>query len=269
MNNNGEKLKYKICILKGDGIGKEVIPETIRLLKELPIVFEFVEEYIGYEHYQKTGQYLPQKTIDTMKECHAGLFGAVTTPTDIPNYRSPIAEIRKELDLYANVRPAKSIPSNISRKDIDLVIIRENTEGLYVKDEQAFNEGTDDEYVISKRKISKKGSERIIRYAFEFAKRHNRKNVTLLHKSNVIRMGDSLFRTTGERISKEYPEINYNQLLADAATMHLVKDPENFDVIVATNLIGDLLSDGAAGLIGGMGLAPSGNIGKKYALFIG
>ncbi|MCS3901302.1 homoisocitrate dehydrogenase [Methanococcus voltae] len=269
----GNLKNFKICVIKGDGIGVEVIDETVRMLKAYEkilksIHFEFIEAKAGLTELMTNGNAIPNETIEIAKECDAILFGAITSPkpTEISeelnkSYKSPILTLRKELDLYANVRPTIDYKSNI-----DFVIIRENTEGLYIKDEYYDEEN---EFAIAKRKISKKGSERIIKFAFEYAKSNNRKKVSCIHKSNVLRITDGLFLKTFEEIAqdKKYNGIEANDYLVDATAMYIIKSPEIFDVMATTNLFGDILSDEASALGGGLGLAPSANIGDKYALF--
>ena len=261
----GDILKIpKICVIEGDGIGNEVIPEAINVLNEIGD-FEFIFEHAGYECFKRCGDAIPSKTIETAKQCNAILFGAVSTPkldeTKDKIYKSPILTFRKQLDLYANVRPINNF------KNIDFIIIRENTEGLYSGIEY-YNE--EKELAISERHISKKGSEKIIKFAFEYAKKHHRKNVSCIHKSNVLRITDGLFLNIfnkyKEKYEKEY-NITGNDYLVDATAMYILKNPEMFDVMVTTNLFGDILSDEASGLLGGLGLAPSANIGDKYGLF--
>ncbi len=253
----------KICVIEGDGIGKEVIPETLRVLGEIGD-FEFIKEYAGYECFKKFGSAIPNKTIETAKKCDAILFGAVTTPNieeiNGKPYKSPILTLRKELDLYANVRPINNF------KDIDFVIIRENTEGLYVNKEY-YDEKN--ELAVAERVISKKGSERIIKFAFEYALKHNRTKVSCIHKANILRITDGLFLKIFNRIGNNYKKhgIDRNDYLVDATAMYILKNPQMFDIIVTTNLFGDILSDEASGLLGGLGLAPSANIGDKYGLF--
>jgi homoisocitrate dehydrogenase len=190
------------------------------------------------------------------------LFGAVTTPPGIPNYRSAIVTLRKELDLYANIRPVRTLGIAGFRDNVDLVIVRENTEGLYSGQEEDHGD-----YAIAKRVISRRGSERIARAAFELARRENRRSVTIVHKANVLRITDGLFRRTALEVAAQYPEIQVGEMLVDAMAMRLIKDPESFSVVVTTNLFGDILSDEAAMLVGGMGVAAAGNIGERGAIF--
>lgn len=256
-------LSKKICVIKGDGIGKEVIPETIRVLEE---VCNFEYEYMpaGYECYKKVGDAIPDFTIETAKECDAILFGAITTPkpTEIfkKKYRSPILTLRKELNLYANIRPINNF------KNVDFIIIRENTEGLYVGEEY-YDEK--EGIAVAKRVISKKGSERIVKFAYDYALKHHRKKITCVHKANVLRITDGLFLKTFYDVgtNEKYKNLEKNDFLVDATAMYIIKCPEIFDVIVTTNLFGDILSDESSSLLGGLGMAPSANIGDSHGLF--
>lgn len=249
--------KYKICVLPGEGIGPEVTEEAVRVLKALPINFEFIYGDIGYETYKKFGNALPDETIEKVKNADATLFGAVTTPPNIPDYSSAILKLRKHFDLYVNLRPC-------ANDKINLVIVRENTEGMYSGVERIENNGN---RAVTERIITRKGSERIIRYAFEFAKRKNFKKVTVVHKANILRETCGLFRKVALEIAKEFPGIEMQELFVDACAMQLIKNPEQFEVIVTTNLFGDILSDEASMLVGGLGLAYSGNIGDNAAVF--
>jgi len=254
--------KYKIAVIGGDGIGPEVIFETVRLLKATGLKFEFFEAEAGFSAYQKYSTPLPKKTIEICKKSDAILFGACTTPPFIKNYFSPIVKLRKIFDLYANLRPFFSLPIPNQKKNIDFIIIRENTEDLYVGKEIKTKEGA-----ISQRVITKRGCRRIVRFAFEFAKKKKRKKITFVHKANILRLTDGLFLKIAKEISKKYKGIEFEEKLVDSCSYFLVKNPENFDVICTTNMFGDILSDTAAALVGGLGVCPSANIGKKYKLF--
>jgi isopropylmalate/isohomocitrate dehydrogenase-like protein len=255
---------YRICLLPGDGIGPEVIGEARRLLESLPLQFSWDEGAIGYGAYHKYGAPLPDETIAKVRSANATLFGAVTTPPDIPNYSSPIIRLRKTFDLYANIRPCRSIPNSISRVGIDLVLVRENTEDLYVGIERLEENG---DKAIGEMVITRKGSERAARAAFDLARKHGFNKVTIVHKANVLRQTTGLFRRVAYEVAKDYPEINAEDMLVDTCAMELVRAPEQFQVIVTTNLFGDILSDEASMLVGGLGLACSGNIGVSTAVF--
>ncbi len=255
---------YRICVLGGDGIGPEVIEQTIYVLKSLPIDFKFQYGEIGYDTYLKTGNSLPDETIELVKNSDATLFGSVTTPPNIKNYRSPIVALRKTLDLYANVRPCRSLPADISRKNINMTIVRENTEDLYSGIERVEDNGN---RAVSEMIITRAASEKIIRYAFMLAKKQNYGKITVVHKANVLRETSGLFLRIAQEIAKEYKEIQMEDMLVDACAMQLIKNPEKFQVIVTTNMFGDILSDEASMLVGGLGVAYSGNIGEKNAVF--
>jgi homoisocitrate dehydrogenase len=253
----------RICIIPGDGVGQEVIPAAHRVLEALHLNLEFYFAHAGFEYFQQYGNAFPEETLKWVWACDATLFGATSSPmTRVEGYRSPILEMRKALDLYANLRPVKSLPGEFSKQGIDLLIVRENTEGLYAGRERA--EGADT--AIAERVITRRASERIARVAFEMA-RARKKRVTVVHKANVLKLTDGLFRETCFNVAREFPDVETKEMLVDAMAMRLVQDPQNFDVIVTTNLFGDILSDEASALIGGLGVAPSGNIGTRHGVF--
>ena len=255
---------YRICILPGDGIGPEVVGEAQRVLEALPLHFSWDVGAMGFGAYQQFGAPLPDETLAKVLSADATLFGAVTTPPDIPNYSSPIIKLRKSGDLYANIRPCRSIPNPISRPGLDMVIVRENTEDLYVGIERLEDNG---DKAVGEMVITRRGSERIARAAFDLARRRGYKKVTIVHKANVLRLTTGLFRRVAYEVAKEFPEIQAEDMLVDTCAMELVRAPEQFQVIVTTNLFGDILSDEASMLVGGLGLACSGNIGEKAAVF--
>lgn len=252
---------YKIAVIPGDGIGKTVTSEAVRVLKSTDLKFEFQFMKVGYEVFKKVGTPVPENVVSKMKDTQACLFGATTTPVGVPNYRSAIVTLRKALDLYANVRPVKSHPVRDCVRDVNLVIVRENTEGLYSGVEF---ETEDSAFAV--RVITRRACERIARFAFNLTMRRRRK-VTIVTKANVMRKTCGLFREVSLLVAKDYPEVEVNELFVDVAAMNLVLKPQVFDVILTSNLFGDILSDEAASLIGGLGLAPSGNIGDNYGLF--
>jgi len=255
---------YRICLLPGDGIGPEVIGCAEQVLGALPLELEFNLAEIGFETYQRLGTPLPDATLDKIRNASAALFGAVTTPPNIQGYFSPVVRMRQSLDLYSNLRPIRSIPHPTSRSGINILIVRENTEGLYSGIERMEDNG---QRAITERVITRKGSERIIRKAFEMARQTNRKTVHLVHKANVLRLTCGLFRAVGLEVAKEYSDIEMKEMLVDTCAMELVRAPEQFEVIVTTNLFGDILSDEASMLVGGLGVAASGNIGVDAAVF--
>ncbi len=253
-----------ICLLPGDGIGPEVIDQAARVLDALGLGFEFTRAEIGFAAYQQHGSPLPDATLAAIRASDAALFGSVTTPPDIPGYFSPVIRMRREFDLYANLRPCKSIPHPISRPGIDLVLVRENTEDLYVGIERVEENG---DKAIGEMVITRRASERIARKAFQLARDQGYHKVTIVHKANVLRQTTGLFRRTALAVAAEFPEIAAEDMLVDTCAMELVRDPAQFQVIVTTNLFGDILSDEASMLVGGLGMACSGNIGDGMAIF--
>ncbi len=257
-------MTYRICLLPGDGIGPEVIDCAVRVLCALPLGWNFIEGGIGYAEYQRSGSPLPDETLLKIRGADAALFGAVTTPPNIPNYFSPVVRMRQSLDLYANLRPIRSIPHSSAPSGIDFIIVRENTEGLYSGIERLEEDGN---RAITERVITRKGSERIIRKAFDLARQTGRKSVHVIHKANVLRQTDGLFRAVAIEVARDYPEITMNEMLVDTCAMELVRAPGQFEIIVTTNLFGDILSDEACMFVGGLGVAASGNIGSDAAVF--
>ena len=252
---------YDIAIISGDGIGQEVMESAEYLLDKLDINFNFKYGEAGFECFNKNGTTLPEETIKIAKSSDATLFGASTST---PGQPSPIINLRKELDVYANLRPIKSYKGVKSIKNnIDFIIVRENTEGLYCQIEYE-----DDDRIIAERIITRKASEKISEIAFKLAKRRKKQNkVTCVHKSNVLKKTDGVFKESFYKVAKKYPQITTQDFYVDATAMYLITNPLNFDVIVSSNLFGDILSDESAGLVGGLGLAPSGNIGDENGLF--
>ncbi|MCK5741687.1 MAG: isocitrate/isopropylmalate dehydrogenase family protein [Chlorobi bacterium] len=297
-----EKRKYKIAWLPGDGVGIEVLEATKICLDKLNFNAEYTHGDIGWEFWQKEADALPQRTLDLLGDSDAAMFGAITSkPVKVTEkelipelqgkghiYRSPIVRMRQIFDLYICLRPCKSYdgnPLNLT-KDFNTVIFRENTEDMYCgvefnpvpeKLSEVLNEISapfgrfhkldNDEYAISCKINTRKGSERIIRAAFEYAVKHNRKKVTVVHKANVVRATDGLFLDIAEEIAKEYPDIYMDDANIDAMTMWMLKNPNNYEVLVAPNLYGDIISDLAAQMVGGLGFGCSGNIGDKLAVF--
>ncbi|HMK53557.1 MAG TPA: isocitrate/isopropylmalate family dehydrogenase [Methanobacteriaceae archaeon] len=249
---------YKISVIPGDGIGKEVMEATLHVLDALDIEFDYQFADAGDEHMEKTGIALPPETVEIVKNSQACLFGAAgESAADV------IVKMRQELDLYVNLRPVKSYPGTKCLFDnLDFVIVRENTEGLYIGREEYTKEGA-----TAQRVITRKASERICKFAFEYAKKTNRGKVTAVHKANVLKKTDGLFKEIFYKVAENYPEIELDDRYVDATAMFFITKPEMFDVIVTTNLFGDILSDEGAGLVGGLGLIPSANIGENQGLF--
>ncbi len=254
----------RICLMPGDGISPEVVSCAEQVLRALPIEFKFISADIGYGAYEKHGTPLPKATLEAIRLSSAALFGAVTTPPNVEGYFSPVVRMRQVLDLYTNLRPIRSIPHVSSKQDIDILIVRENSEGLYMGVERLEEDG---QRAVTERIITRKGSERIIRKAFELARQTGRKCVHVVHKANVLRQTCGLFRATALEVAQDYGDIEMKELLVDACAMELVRAPEQFEVIVTTNLFGDILSDEACMFTGGLGVAASGNIGSDLAVF--
>lgn len=253
------KNKYQLAVIPGDGIGKEVMEATISVLDELDIDFDYVYGEAGDECGEKTGNPLPEETLDIIRNADACLFGAAgETAADV------IVKIRQEMKMFANLRPVKSYPNtNALFDDIDFMIVRENTEGLYIANQEEITE----DGAIAKRIITRNAEERIIDYAFNYAKENNKSKVTAVHKANVLKKSDGLFKQIYNEVAERYPKIKTEEFYVDATAMYLITQPQSFEVIVTTNLFGDILSDEGAGLVGGLGLIPSANIGEDGALF--
>ena len=251
--------KYNIAVIPGDGIGSEVMESTIAVLNNLNLDFNYIYGEAGDACLEKTGYALPEKTIEIVKNADACLFGAAgETAADV------IVKLRQEMKMFANLRPVKSYPNtNSLAENIDFIIVRENTEGLYIADKEEFT----DEGAVAKRVITREAEERIIDYAFQYAKDNNKSKVTGVHKANVLKKSDGLFKDIFYEVGEKYPDIEKEDFYVDATAMYLITQPEKFEVIVTTNLFGDILSDEGAGLVGGLGLIPSANIGNDGALF--
>jgi 3-isopropylmalate dehydrogenase len=294
--------KYKIAWLPGDGIGVDVLDATKIVLDKLKLNAEYPHGDIGWGFWCKEGDAFPARTIDLLKNVDAAMFGAITSkPVKaaeqelVPElqgkgliYRSPIVRMRQMFDLYICLRPCKAYAGNSLnyKDDVDIVVFRENTEDLYSgvefnpvpqeladvltklsKPFAAFKDVPLNELAISNKIVTRKGSERIIRAAFDFARKHNRKKVTVIHKANVVRATEGMFLDIAKEIHKDYPEIEMDDANVDAICMWLLKNPRNYDVMVATNMFGDIISDLAAQMVGGLGFGCSGNIGLKLGVF--
>jgi 3-isopropylmalate dehydrogenase len=293
---------YRIAWLPGDGIGKDVMDAARIVLEEVQLDAEYVHGDIGWEFWCKEGDAFPQRTVDLLRSVNAAMFGAITSKPVraaedelVPAlkgkglvYRSPIVRMRQMFDLYICLRPCKAYPGNTLnfKEGIDLVVFRENTEDLYAgvefhpvpaeladtlgrlsKPFGPFRTLAGDQYAISCKVNTKKGSERIIRAAFEFAQKQKRRKVTIVHKANVVRATDGLFFEEARRVAREYPGIAMDDANVDAICMWLLKNPHSYDVLVAPNLYGDIISDLAAQMVGGLGFGCSGNIGERLAVF--
>lgn len=252
----------QICLLPGDGIGLEVIPAARRVLEATGLALRFSEAEAGWETFQQTGSSVPEATLAAVKAADATLAGAFTSPSrKVPGFYGAIRYLRRELELFANLRPAKTRPAPGCFSGVDLLLVRENTEGLYVAQERRYGD-----LAIADVVITKAASRRIAEVALrEAAKR--RRELAIVHKANVLPITSGLFLETALETAKGYPHIKTIDIIVDAAAMKLVREPQNFDVLVTTNLFGDILSDLAAGLVGGLGLAPSANLGHQHAIF--
>jgi len=253
---------YTVTLIPGDGIGPEITSVVVDIFEHLkvPIKWDLVEA--GEKVIEKYGTPLPDYVIDSVKENKVALKGPITTPIG-KGFRSVNVTLRERLNLYANLRPIKSLDSlNGKYKNVDLVVIRENTEGLYKGIEYKVDNAT-----CAVRVITKHASEKIAYFTFNYAKENKRKKVTAVHKANILKITDGLFLESIRKVASEYPEIEYEEKIVDNMSMQLVLNPEKYDLIVAPNLYGDILSDLTAGLIGGLGLAPGANIGEDVAIF--
>jgi isocitrate dehydrogenase (NAD+) len=261
-------MSTQVTLIPGDGIGPSIANATVRILAAAGAEIEWDTQVAGMAGVARFGDPIPDATLDSIKRTKLALKGPLETPVG-EGYRSINVALRKTFDLYANVRPAYSIIPGGRYHDLDIVLIRENTEGLYVGVEHYIRVGDDPRAAAeSIAIITRGGSERIVRYAFEYAVKHHRKRVTLVHKANILKFSQGLFLDTGRMVARDYAgQIEFEERIVDAMAMNLVLHPERFDVIVTTNLFGDILSDQISGLVGGLGLAPGANIGINGAIF--
>jgi isocitrate dehydrogenase (NAD+) len=261
-------MAVKVTLIPGDGIGPSISAATVRVIEASGADIEWDVQVAGMAAVARYGDPIPDGTLDSIKRNRIALKGPLETPVG-EGFRSINVALRKTFDLYANVRPAYSIIPGGRYRDLDIVMIRENTEGLYVGVEHYIKIGDDPRAAAeSIAIITRAGSERICRYAFEYAVKHRRKKVTLVHKANILKFSQGLFLDTGRLIAREYSgRVEFEERIVDAMSMNLVLNPERFDVIVTTNLFGDILSDQISGLVGGLGLAPGANIGLHGAIF--
>ena len=259
-------MTHTITVIRGDGIGPEIMDATLHVLDAMGVGLQYEDADAGLMAFEKHGELLPAATMDSIRRNRVALKSPLTTPVG-EGFSSINVELRKRFDLYANVRPAKSFPNTRSRfpSGVDLITVRENTEGAYSAEGQALSE--DGETATSITRTTRRGSERIVRYAFDLARRTGRKKVTVVHKANILKSTSGLFLRTAREVAQQYPDIQCNEMIVDNTCMQLVMRPEQFDVIVTTNLFGDIISDLCAGLVGGLGLAPGANIGTEAAIF--
>jgi isocitrate dehydrogenase (NAD+) len=258
-------MSHVVTLIRGDGIGPEVIDGAARAIEATGAAIEWEPADAGAGAIPKHGAPLPESTVASIRKNSVCLKGPLATPIG-GGYRSVNVALRQEFDLYANVRPARSFPGLVTRYDkVDLVVVRENTQGEYSGIEHFIDPTKSAAESISI--ITRFGSDRIIRFAFEYARAHGRKKVTLVHKANILKMTSGLFLQVGREIAQGYPDVDFGDIIVDNCAMQLVRDPTRFDVVVTTNLFGDILSDLTAGLVGGLGLAAGANIGEQAAIF--
>jgi isocitrate dehydrogenase (NAD+) len=256
-----------VTLIPGDGIGPSITDATLRVLEVAGADIAWDRQLAGLAAVSACGNPIPDATLASIRRTGLALKGPLGTPIG-EGFRSINVALRKEFDLYANVRPAHVILRNGRFDEVDIVLVRENTEGLYIGIEHYVRIGDDQRAVAeSTAVITRFGSERVCRYAFEYARKHKRRKVTLAHKANILKYSQGLFLDVGRAVAAEFPDIEFNERIIDALAMELVLKPEQFDVILTTNLFGDILSDLISGLVGGLGLAPGANIGRDGAIF--
>jgi len=261
-------MTYDVTLIPGDGIGPEITAQTVKVLEATGLRFGWDEELAGVAAVDATGTPLPDATVASIRKNGLALKGPLATPVGT-GFRSVNVGLRKEFELFANVRPARTIVPGGRFADVDIVLVRENLEGLYIGVEHFVQVGNDPRAVgESMAIVTRVGCERIVRYAFEYAVRHHRKKVTIVHKANILKMVSGLFLEVGQAVAKEYEgRVVATDMIVDNCAMQLVMRPEQFDVMVTTNMFGDILSDEVSGLVGGLGLAPGANIGSRAAIF--
>lgn len=255
-----------VTLIPGDGIGPEIAASLVDIFKAANVSIKFDVENAGIDIYNKTGSLIPDSLYESIEKNKIAIKGPITTPIG-KGFRSINVYLRKKYDLYCNIRPSKSFKGIKTRyENIDLVIFRENTEGLYIGEEK-WEDAEERESAIATKRITRKGSYRILKRAFEYARNNNLDTVTVVHKANILKITDGLFLEVARELSNSYPEINVEETIIDNMCMQLVTNPEKYKVIVTMNLYGDILSDLAAGLVGGLGVAPGANIGDDIAIF--
>src|SRR5256712_12223272 len=256
-------MAYKITLIPGDGIGPEVTRAAVRILEATGLKFEWESFQAGAEAYEKYKEYIPKELIDSIERTRVGLKGPVSTPVG-GGVSSINVALRKKLEVYANFRPIRNLPHIPTRyPDVDLIIIRENTEGLYSGIEHEVVPGV----VESLKIITEKASTRISRFAFEYARKNKRKKIHAIHKANIMKLSDGLFLRCSRNVAKEYPEITYGEHIVDNTCMQLVMNPYQYDMLLMENLYGDIISDLCAAFVGGLGFVPSANLGDECAIF--
>lgn len=253
----------RVTLIKGDGIGPEITDSVMKIINAVGVAIDWDIQTAGADLIETEGSPLPQRVLDSVKQNKIALKSPVTTPIG-KGFRSVNVQLRKELDLYANLRPCYNLPNVKTRYDkVDIVVVRENTEDLYAGIERQVNEDTAESIKI----ITRKASERIAKFAFDYAVKNNRKEVCVVTKANICKLSDGLFLECARKIAQQYPQIKFREILVDNCCMQLVQNPNQFDVLLLPNLYGDIVSDLCAGLIGGLGIAQGANIGEDYAVF--
>jgi isocitrate dehydrogenase (NAD+) len=257
-------MAYRITLIPGDGTGPELVSATRRVLEATGVEFDWDIHEAGADVMDKYGTPLPDTVLDSIRANRVALKGPITTPVGT-GFRSVNVAIRKALDLYANLRPARAIKGiPICHENVDVIVVRENTEGLYAGIE---HDVIPDEAAESIRIITRRGTERIVRFAFEYAQTNGRRLVTAVHKANILKATDGLFLRVAREVAEQYPDIEFNDRIVDNMCMQLVQRPREYDVLVLPNLFGDIVSDLASGLVGGLGVAPGANFGRDLAVF--
>jgi isocitrate dehydrogenase (NAD+) len=256
-------MAHKITLIPGDGIGPEVTQATVRILEATGVKFEWETFMAGAEAFEKYHEYIPKELTESIERTHVGLKGPVTTPIG-GGFASINVALRQKFELYANFRPIRNLPHISTRyPDVDLIVVRENTESLYSGIEHEVVPGV----VESIKIITEKASTRIARFAFEYARKNNRKKIHAIHKANIMKLSDGLFLRCARNVAKDYPEITYGEHIVDNTCMQLVMNPYQYDMLVMENLYGDIISDLCAAFVGGLGFVPSANLGDHCAIF--
>ena len=256
---------HDVVLISGDGIGPEITESVVRVLEASGAQINWITAKAGMGAYEETGEPLPQETIRLFDRYKIALKGPLATPVG-RGFRSVNVSLRQQFNLFSNIRPAKTLPGVKSPfSGVDLITFRENTQGMYIGQER--HVGEDENHAETIAVVTRSASERIIRSAFDYAVKHGRKKVTLVHKANILKLTTGLFLDIGREISEEYPQIEFTDMIVDNTAMQMVLNPHQFDIIVTTNLFGDILSDLASGLVGGLGVTGSANIGEEHAIF--
>ena len=255
----------ELCVIEGDGIGHEVVPAALKVLQTLFSDLNVHHARAGWDYFQETGKPIDEETIEQVRNCGALLFGASTSPSyPVEGYYSPVVRLRQELNTHANIRPIAYLPVPTARAGVDLIVVRENTEDVYISQSESTNEGGD--IGTARKVVSKAATERIAHTCFRLARLTERRLVTIVHKGNVLPQTDGLFRRVALEVSEEYSDIETDELLVDTAAYWMVKEPTRFDIILTSNQYGDILSDMAAAWGGGLGFVPALNIGDNIGI---